>query len=206
MMRSYSILLLTAVLVFAACDSGDADEPLVDGPGRFSASVTIDGGGAFSFDGLASATSGPTFFVDSLLIGEDSLFTGDSLRSIFMITLGGPVRSGPSHFISLMRESGRPEPGAYDFGGFERTGFGGFFSSYDGAPAPTNGSVYVAESGTLTVEFSNEERIAGRFEFRARSFDFGEGGEAMRAATVRGAFDAQIRSFPTEFPRGLRGD
>ena len=207
-MRAYSLLLLMAVLCLAACDSGDADEPLDAQPGRFSATVTIDGGDRFSFDGLASATNFRGFIVDydSLYVGNDSLYTGDSLRSTFMITLGGFTGSGPGHYVSLMREGERPEPGTYAFGGVDREAFFGFFSSFDGLALPNAGTAFVAESGTVTVERSSDERVAGRFEFRARSIGFGEGDEVGQTATVRGAFDAQIRAFPEGFPRGTSGD
>ena len=206
-MRSYSIVLLTAVLVLAACDSGDADERLVAEPGRFSADVTIDGGDRISFDGLASATNAGLFVVDydSLYTGEDSLFTVDSFRTAFTISLGAFTGSGPGHFVSLMREGEQPEPGTYALGGVDREGFFGFFSSFDRSTFPNGGTAFVAESGTVTVEQSSDSRVAGRFEFRARSVGFGEGDEVGQTATVRGAFDAAIRPLPEGFPRGTSG-
>ncbi|MEP0548732.1 MAG: hypothetical protein ABJF88_17485 [Rhodothermales bacterium] len=205
-MRANSLLLLTAVLFLAACDSNDDDGRLIAQPGRFSATVTIDGGDRLSFDGLASASPGQLIVLDSVFVGEDSLFTIDSLRTSFMITLGAFQGTGPGHFISLMRDGERPEPGTYTLGGlFDPTEFSAFFSSFDRTGFPGVGTTLVAESGTLTVEASSDERIAGRFEFRARSIGFGEDDEAEQAATVRGAFDAQIRAFPDGFPRGTSG-
>jgi hypothetical protein len=206
MIRAYSLLLLTAVLFLTACDSNDdGDEQLIAQPGRFSATVTIDGGDRLSFDGLASASPSQLIVFDSVFVGEDSLFTIDSLRTSFMITLGSFTGSGPGHYISLTREGERPEPGTYALGGFDREGFFAFFSSFDGLASPNGGTAFVAESGTLTVEASSDSRVAGRFEFRARSIRFGEDDEAERTATVRGAFDAQIRAFPDGFPRGTSG-
>ncbi len=123
-----------------------------------------------------------------------------------MITLGEFAGTGPGHFISLGREGERPTPGTYAFGGFDREGVFGFYTSIERTAFPNGGTTFAAESGTLTVESSSDERIAGRFEFRARSFGFGEGDEGGRTAIVRGAFDAEIRSFPVEFPRGPSSD
>jgi hypothetical protein len=206
-MRTYSLLLLTAALCLAACDSSsDADEPLVAPPGRFSADVVIDGAGAVSFDGFASATNSG-FFVDydSLYIGDDSLFTGDSLRSTFMITLGAFEGPGRGQFISLTRQGERPETGTYALDDFDRDAFFAFYVSPSGSGFPSDGDIFAAESGTVTIERSSDQRVAGRFDFRARSFGLGEGEENGRTATVRGAFDAAIQPLPEGFPRGMSG-
>lgn len=206
MIRSYSILVVVAALVLSACDGGDTDEPLAAAPGRFSATVTIDGGDRVDLDGSAFATPSQLIVLDSVFVSEDSLITIDSIRTGFMVTLGTFAPTGPGYFISLMREGDRPDVGTYALGGgFERDEFSAFFSSFDRTGTPGLGDAFVAESGTLTVEASSETRVAGRFEFRARTFDFDGEGEAIRMATVRGAFDAQIRAFPAGFPRGYLG-
>lgn len=207
MLRFYSLLLLAAMLVLAACDSGDSDEPLTAAPGRFSATVTLDGGDRLAFGGSAFATPSQLIVLDSVFAGEDSLFTIDSLRTGFTISLGGFTGSGPTHLISLMRDGDRPPSGTYALGdGFEGDAFSAFFSSFNRTGLPSIGTAFVAESGTLTIEMSSDTRVAGRFEFRARSFDFDESGDASRTATVRGAFDANIRTFPEGFPRGTAGE
>lgn len=205
MMRSCSLLLVAFALGLTACDSGDADEPLVTEPGRFSALVAIDGGDRISFGGLASATPTGLFVLDSVFVGDDSLRTLDTLRTAFMITLGEFASSGPGHLISFLLDGGQPAPGTYALGGFDRDGFFAFFSSLDGPAFPIGGAAFAAESGTLTLDVSTADRVAGRFEFRARSLALGEGSGSSRTATIRGVFDASIRGLgdlpPPEAPR-----
>ena len=202
MIRASSLLLLTVALSLAACDSGNTDDEFVAGPGQFSASITLDGGERSTFDGFASATNSGFILLDSVFVEQDSLRTIDSLETAFIVTLGELAGSGPGRFISFVRQGERPAPGTYTLGGFDRTEFTAIYTTLDRIGFPGGGSTFFAESGTLTVETSSEERIAGRFEFRARSFDLGEGPGDEQNATVRGAFDAAIRPLPEGFPRG----
>ena len=53
--------------------------------------------------------------------------------------------------------------------------------------SPSGGGFYRSESGSVTIKKSSERRVEGRFEFVARSFNEGAGGEAI---TISGKFEA----------------
>jgi len=193
-------LLLTALLLpLTACDSGGSndDEPEV-AEGRVN--VSISGEASSSFEGFA-------YFYEATDPDPDSDDT------VFGLVLSSTDTENPgtsSQFIFIARQSSRPGTGTYDFVDLESDAdsddldadrFAAWVS-----PATSDESVfgfYFSNGGTLTIDRSSDDGVAGRFEINATGFQFSSESQEPEEinVTIEGAFDANPSPSPF-FPFG----
>lgn len=184
--RAGLVLLAALLLPLAACDSGgsnDEEEPAVD-DGRVS--VSISGEASGSFEGFAS-------FYD---VTDPE--TGDTVFGLVLSNTDTESPNTSSQFIVMARQSSRPGTGVYSFANLdEETGedlpsdqFIAIVSSAIG-----DGEIfgfYISQGGTLTIDRSSDDTVAGSFEIEAVGFELSEDGQETNEVeiTVEGAFNA----------------
>jgi hypothetical protein len=174
-MRAYSLLLLTAVLLLAACDSGDGDEPI---PvfGELSATVTSSAGDSTTFTGNAFAQ-----------------FDGDVLRQIMLSEADAEGRLGSRAVVFSPLEPGPLQPGTYAVSGLAESDapFVGLYSDFSSGLGAIS-----TDSGELTVEAVTGSEVRGQFRIEGSGRPIEAGGP--RRYTIRGSFEALITRVPDE--------
>lgn len=182
------LLLAALLLPLTACDSGGSndDEPEV-AEGRVN--VSVGGEASGSFEGFA-------YFYEATDPDPDSDDT------VFGLVLSSTDTENPgtnSQFIFIARQSSRPGTGTYDFvdlqsdadsDDLEADRFAAWVS-----PAISDESVfgfYFSNGGTLTIDRSSDDGVAGSFEINATGFQFTSGSQEPEEinVTIEGAFDA----------------
>src|SRR5690606_9144513 len=136
----------------AACDSDGDDDDNGNGNGQIgNASVTVSGDIEATFSG-----GNAFFFVDD---EDDDLGFGIGLFS------GAITNPTAGQSVGFGRDGGRPAPGTYaidaEDAGVE---FTGGYVNYEGTGGdPTGATVVVAQTGTLTITSSSNDRVVGSF-------------------------------------------
>ncbi len=187
--RIYLLTMLFSLSVLFSC-SDNASGP-DDGPsGRGQASFTITGDISGQKTGIAEFYSFSAFGVHSWTI--DIFDIGPSTFELSFVRVGNSPIS-------------RPAPGNYSIGSdfLNSSGFTAFYTHGTGNNATEYAPLFsgfcsenTEEGGTLTIENSSDDRVSGKFEFKASDYDFDESGncEVLGTITVKGEFDAKRTS------------
>lgn len=187
--RRAGLLLLAALLLpLTACDSGGSNDDAPEvAEGRVNVSVSGETSG--SFEGFA-------YFYEATDPAPDSDDT------VFGLVLSNTDTENPStngQFIFIARQSSRPGPGTYDFVDLGSDAGSDDLDSDQFAawvsPAISDENVfgfYLSNGGTLTIDRSSDDGVAGRFEINATGFQFTNQSQEPEEinVTIEGAFDA----------------
>lgn len=189
--RAGLLLLALLLLPLTACDSGGSNDDEEVGVEDGRVNVSIDGEASGSFDGFA-------FFYEYTDPDTDETFFG-----LVLTNTNTETPNATGEFITIVRQSSRPGTGTYSFANadddldtddLQSDLFVAIVSS-----ATTDQEVfgfYVSDGGSLTIDQSSDNTVAGSFELNATGFRFTSGSQEPEEVTitVEGAFNANPSS------------
>lgn len=176
--------------MFAACDSGGSSAEVDN---EFNLNIEPTGSSASAVANVESArkaVNGFSFFFDA-----EHPETGEQAFGIYFNDGQSFSADGATQglFGFVARLSTRPSTGTYTFAsgntGVQSSQFVGFlyedFSNIQSSP------FYVIESGTLTLDTSTDERVAGSIDATGTSFTFANGSLEQETVNITGSFTAK---------------
>lgn len=178
------------LLFMAACDSGGSGGEEVNNEFTLDVTPTSSSSNAQVRAIEDKTLNGFSFFFDA-----ENPETGQQAFAIYLSNSESFSRQSATQglFGWIARGSDRPGSGTYslksgaDFSGSAFAGvlwesFGG-----GGQSAP----FYVIESGTLTLDASSDDRVAGSIDATATAFSFTSSGATQESVTLSGSFTAK---------------
>lgn len=176
--------------MFAACDSGGGSAEVDN---EFNLNIEPAGSSASAVANVERArksVNGFSFFFDS-----EHPETGDQAFGIYFNDSESFSADGATQglFGFVARLSARPSTGTYSFAsgssGVQSSQFVGFL--YEDFTNIQSSPFYVIESGTLTLNTSTDEKVAGSIEATGTSFTFVNGSLEQETVTITGSFTAK---------------
>lgn len=205
MRRLFSTLLaafLPLLFVLSACDSGGGNE---DFQNEFTMTIepASSSGSAASLEASTKNLSGFSFFYDA-----ENPDTGEQAFGIYLNHTESFSKDQATQglFGYIARNSGRPSSGTYQFtsgeGGVQSSQFVGLL--YEDFTRIQSAPFYVIQSGTLTLETSNSNKVAGSIEATGTSFTFTGSSYEQQEVTITGTFTAKdVETFVGFYSPGL---
>lgn len=182
------VALLPLVLVLSACDSGGSNDNAVNNEFTLTIEPQSNSSSA-AVEAQQEEVNGFSFFYD----GEDPN-TGEQVFGIYLSNEESFSEQSASDelFGFFARDSGQPSSGTYsftddpsgntgDFGGVLYKDIGDFQS------AP----FYVIDSGTLNLETSNDDEVAGSIQVSGTKFIITESSIEQEPVSITGEFSAK---------------
>ena len=193
MSRRVSLTFLLAILlplcvVLSACDSGGSNGDSIDN--EFS--LTIDPVSSGSSAELAQPESlnGFSFFYDA-----ENPETGEQVFAIYLNDEESfSSQSAQSGLFGLIgRNSSRPSTGTYQLTGESDLAASDFAGALwkDIQGYQQGEPLYVLESGTLTLDASDGDRVAGSIDAQATELIFTDSGLEQNTVSIEGNFTAK---------------
>lgn len=192
-------LLIALLLPLSACDSGGSnDDEVAVEDGRVN--VSISGEASGSFEGFA-------YFFDAT-----DPNTGQAVFGLVLSNADTETPSMNSQFVVIARLSSRPGPGTYNFADIDEDADlddlqpDQFIALVSSAVADEDiVGFYVSDGGSLTIERSSDDEVAGSFRIDATGFELSPDSQQPTEVdvTIEGAFDANPSPNPfLPFGRG----
>lgn len=187
-LSAFLVALLPLSLAVSACDSGGANESvenefaLTIQPQSSSSSVAVEA--------QQEEINGFSFFYDA-----ENPETGEQAFGIYLSDAESFSKQEATNglFGFVARNSGQPSTGEYSFADATADGEPDLFvgALYQDFTEFQSAPFYVIESGTLTLETSSDDEVAGSIEASGTEFIFTGSSVEQQPVTITGEFSAK---------------